>query len=297
MQTLSRRVMSSSQSGALLDMKQLEGRAIVARGLALAGLVVLVSACSTTTRQPNEVGLYPSWLIAVAEPAAPAIGMAISAVQWRHGRLQSSAGALAEVRTRMRPLDVLLFSNKHRLSGHTGAGMFGHSAVYLGSERELKAMGLWNNPAIVPYHDAIREGRSIIESAQAHGAQLSPVDHLVDTDRLVVLRPHLGSERRKHEAIVKLFGLVGTPFDHHYRLDEQEHVYCTEIISLGITGLNLPRRSSYGREIILPDDIARSAVTGTGRLRLVAYLRADRHSWGFASANDLAKDIAATQPR
>ena len=262
----------------------------------MAGVVLVAAACSTTARGPDEVGSYPPWLIAVAEPAAPAIGMAISAVQWRPGRLQSSAGALAEVRARMRPLDVFLFSNKHRLSGHTGAGLFGHSAVYLGSERELRAMGLWNDPAIVPYHDAIRDGRSIIESAQAHGTELSPVSHLVATDRVVVLRPRVG-ERRRRQAIGTLFGLVGTPFDHHYRLDEQEHVFCTEIIDLGIPGLDLPRRTSYGREIILPDDIARAAVSGAGPLDLVLYLRPDRDGWAMAGAGDLAQDIAAAQRR
>lgn len=260
------------------------------RGLAVAGLALLVSACTTTARGPNEVGSYPPWLIAVAEPAAPAIGMAISAVQWRQGRLQSSAAALAEIRGRMRPLDVFLFSNKHRLSGHTGAGLFGHSAVYLGSERELKTMGLWTDPAIMPYHDAIRAGRSVIESAQAHGTELSPVSHLVATDRVVVLRPRFG-ERRRRQAVVTLFGLVGTPFDHHYRLDEQEHVFCTEIIDLGLPGLDLPRRTSYGREIILPDDIAYTAVSGRGRLNFVAYVRADRNGWGLAGPGDLAKDI------
>lgn len=266
------------------------------RGLAVAGLALVVSACSTTAHGPNEDGPYPPWLIAVAEPAAPVIGMAISAVQWRQGHLQSSAAALAEIRRRMRPLDVFLFSNKHRLSGHTGAGLFGHSAVYLGSERELKTMGLWNDPAIMPYHDAIRAGRSVIESAQAHGTELSPVSHLVATDRLVVLRPRL-DERNRRRAIARLFGLVGTPFDHHYRLDEQEHVFCTEIIELGIPGLDLPRRTSYGREIIFPDDIALTAVSGGGRLNFVAYVRADRTGWGFAGASDLARDIANATPK
>lgn len=270
-------------------------RAIAARQMGVVGLVVLASACSTTMRDPNEVGSYPPWLIAVAEPAAPAIGMAISAVQWRHGRLESKEGAFAAVRARMRPLDVFLFSNKHRLSGHTGAGLFGHSAVYLGSERELKAIGLWNDPAIVPYHLAIREGRSVIESAQAHGTQLSPVSHLMDTDKLVLLRPRLGSERRRRQAIAKLFGFVGSPFDHHYRLDESERIYCTELISLGITGLDLPRRPSYGREIILPDDIARTAVAGTGRVDLIAYVRADRNGWDLAGAHDLVQDIDAAR--
>ena len=257
----------------------------------LAILVLLgLAACSTTSRDKSEVGAYPPWLIKVAEPAAPAIGMAISQVQWRHGYLNSGGGALNHVRARIRPLDVFLFSNKGRLSGHTGAGLFGHSAVYLGSERELKSMGLWDDPAIVPHHDAIRRGLSIVESGQAHGTTLMPVSRLVETDRLVVLRPKLGTER-KEAAIVRLFALVGTRFDHHYRLDESEYVFCTELIELGISDLRLPRRPSYGREVILPDDVAKQAISGNGRLRFVAYLRADRGGWGSAGPAALSTDI------
>lgn len=265
---------------------------VPALGLKVFALVVLLglAACSTTSRDKDEVGGYPPWLISVAEPAAPAIGMAISTVQWRHGHLNSGSGALAYLQARMRPLDVFLFSNKHRLSGHTGAGLFGHSAVYLGSERDLRAMGLWNHPAIVPHHQAIREGRSVIESAQADGTALAPVAHLADTDRVVLLRPQIGKER-KQAAIARLFALVGTRFDHHYRLDESERVFCTELIELGIPELRLPRRPSYGREVILPDDVAKQAISGKGRLRFVAYLRADRDGWGSAGPAALNTDI------
>ena len=250
-----------------------------------------LAACSTTSPDKDDVGPYPSWLIRIAEPAAPAIGMAISTVQWRHGHLNSGSGALAYLQARMRPLDVFLFSNKHRLSGHTGAGLFGHSAVYLGSERELRTMGLWNHPAIVPHHQAIREGRSVIESAQAHGTALAPVVHLADTDRVVLLRPLLGNERKKAD-IARLFSLVGTRFDHHYRLDENESIFCTELIELGIPQLRLPRRPIYGREVILPDDVAKQAISGKGRLRFVAYLRADRGGWDSAGPAALDGDIA-----
>lgn len=254
-------------------------------------LVLLgLAACTTTGRDKNEVGAYPPWLIRIAEPAAPAIGMAISQVQWRNGYLDTGGGALNHVRPRIRPLDVFLFSNKGRLSGHTGAGLFGHSAVYLGTERELKSMGLWNDPAVVPHHDAIRRGLTIVESGQAHGTTLTPVSRLVETDRLVVLRPQLGNQR-KEAAIVRLFSLVGTRFDHNYRLDESERVFCTELIDLGIPELRLPRRPSYGREVILPDDVALEAVSGKGRLRYVAYLRADRERWESAGPASLAADI------
>ena len=265
------------------------GQRLGLRALALF-LIFGLAACSNTARDRDRVGAYPPWLISVAEPAAPVIGMAISTVQWRNGHLNSGSGALAYLQARMWPLDVFLFSNKHRLSGHTGAGMFGHSAVYLGSERDLKAMGLWNHPAVVPHHQAIREGRSVIESAQAHGTALAPVAHLADTDRVVLLRPRIGSER-KQAAIVRLFALVGTRFDHHYRLDESERVFCTELIELGMPELRLPRRETYGREVILPDDVAKLAIAGKGRLRFVAYLRADHERWESAGPAALDADI------
>ena len=155
-------------------------------------------------------------------------------------------------------------------------------------------MGLWDDPAIVPHHDAIQRGLSIIESGQAHGTTLTPVSRLVETDRLVVLRPQIG-DSGKQAAIVRLFGLVGTRFDHNYRLDESERVFCTELIDLGVPDLRLPRRATYGREIILPDDVALQAVSGKGRLSFVAYLRADRDGWESAGPASLAGDIQGAQ--
>ena len=256
---------------------------------AMIAVLLAVGGCSTTSGGKEEVGKYPRWLIAAAEPAAPAIGFAISRVQWREGHLNNDE-ALAAATARLRPLDVLLFSNKGRLSGHTGAGIFGHSAVYLGSERELKAMGLWNDPAIVPHREAIRAGRSSVESAQRHGTALAPVSHIVETDRLVILRPKVDAARRR-SAIRGFFGMVGRRFDHHYRLSEQEFVFCTELIDIGLPELNLKRRPTYGREVILPDDMASTAARGRGRLAFVGYLHADRTGWRWESPAHLADQI------
>lgn len=260
------------------------------------GAVVLVAALSATgCASTGEGGRgavepYPAWFIAAIEPAAPAIGLAIAQVQWRKGRLYRHDDALAVVASRLRPLDILLFSSKGRLSGHTGSGLFGHSAVYLGTESELKALGLWNDPTIVPHHAAIRDGRVIVESGQGHGVDLSPVHRVIETDRVVLIRPRDRGTQWRRRAIRSGFAQVGLPFDHHYRLDENRTIFCTELVEAILPEADFPRRAAYGREIILPDDIALAAVAGRG-LSIVTYLRGDRDTWETGSPVQLRRDI------
>jgi hypothetical protein len=267
------------------------GRSARARGAAAIAAALLAAGCATTgDGGRGSVEPYPAWFIAAIEPAAPAIGLAIAQVQWRKGRLYRHDEAMAAVASRLRPLDILLFSSKGRLSGHTGSGLFGHSAVYLGTESELKALGLWNDPAIVPHHAEIRDGRVIVESGQGHGVDLSPVHRVVETDRVVLIRPRDRGADWRRRSIRSGFALVGMPFDHHYRLDENRTIFCTELVDSILPDSRFPRRAAYGREIILPDDIALAAVARRG-LRVVTYLRADRQDWEQASPTELRTDI------
>ncbi len=102
------------------------------RRMVLAGLTAVLAACASTPKNDDgEVGKYPPWLIKMAEPVAPAVGFTISRTQWRRGYLKGREDALMQVRARLQPLDILLFSSKGRLSGHTGSGLYGHSAFYV----------------------------------------------------------------------------------------------------------------------------------------------------------------------
>lgn len=264
-----------------------------ARIVALLLAVLLAAGCSTTSVRDEERGRFPPWLIKVAEPAAPAIGFVVSRVEWRDGYLSADAAALRFVSKRLRPFDIILFSNKHRLSGRTGGGLFGHSAVYLGSERDLRALGLWNDPAVVPHHADIRAGRTMIESAQRHGVALAPVSHIVETDRLMIVRPQISGNRERRAVGRRFFARIGARFDHHIRLEETERLFCTELIDQAMPQLQLPRRTQYDRQIIFPDDIAKAAIGDCRRLRFVTYLAGDRTGWRVASAPEALADISS----
>lgn len=264
-------------------------------GLAL--LAGIISGCSTAGDKSQEAGQYPVWLIAMAEPAAPAIGFVISRVQWRQGYLGANMGAVEYARKQLKPLDIILFSNKHRLSGHAGGGLFSHSAIYLGSEQELEALGLWRHRDIVPYHEAIRGGALFIEAAQKTGTVLASQDILGKTDRLVILRPRQLGTKRSREVLPDLFSKVGTPFDHRFRLEEGEGIFCTELIDQVMPELGLPRRNLYGRQIISPDDIARSAATGKAGLRIISYVAGFPHGWEVLERAELKQDLEAATMR
>jgi hypothetical protein len=185
----------------------------------------------------------------------------------------------------------MLLSNKGRLSGRAGSGLFSHAAVYLGSERELRELGVWKQlPSSI--REEVRSGETIIESAQRHGTTLSSLDAMTDTDRVALLRPRDRGTRWRRTAAKSLFDLVGAPFDHHFRLDEQETLFCTEVVNLGMPELRLPRRQAYGREVILPDDIALQAAR-LQRLSVAAYFRADADGWEELHAKQLVEDIDA----
>lgn len=260
---------------------------------ALLLVVFLAAGCSTTSGRDENSGKFPPWLIKAAEPVAPAIGFVVSRIKWRDGYLSGDAVALRFVSKHLRPFDIILFSNKNRLSGHTGGGLFGHSAVYLGSERDLKALGMWDDPLVMPHRADIRAGRTIIEAEQRHGVSLSPLGHVVETDRLMIVRPHISGDGERRAAGRRFFARIGARFDHHFRLEETERLFCTELIDQSMPGLRLPRRTQYDRQIIFPDDIANAAIVGFPRLRFVTYLVGDRAGWRVASAREALADFSS----
>lgn len=265
--------------------------------VALLLALLLAAGCTTTNARDENAGQYPAWLIKVAEPVAPAIGFVASGVLLRDGYLSGNADALRFVGKRLRPFDIILFSNKHRLSGRVGDSLFGHSAVYLGSERDLRALGLWSDPVVVPHRADIRAGRTIIESMPRRGVALAAFPYLLETDGLMIVRPQLSGDRERREAARHLLARIGARFDYRIRLDETERLYCTELIDRAMPRLRLPRRAQYDRQIIYPDDVAKAAIGGSGKLRFVTYLVGDRAGWRVGSAPQALADIGAQASR
>ena len=234
---------------------------------------------------------YPGWLAEMARSSAPVIGPFLGAIRARPGTLGDQAVAQGTLMAQARPLDLLLTSNKNRLSGRMIPGRFTHVAIYLGDEAALKRLGLWHDPLLRPHHTAIRAGRVFIES-EFDGTTLLTRDEVFDTDLVALLRPEGLTPTRRRAATHALFAQLGSPFNFRFDLRDCSCTFCTQLVDLAMPWLDLPRRRVYGTETILPDDIARRALA-RDRLRLVGYLRGVPGAAESAGKAEVIRDMNA----
>ena len=231
---------------------------------------------------------HPPGLVAVLDRVSPVFGRMVGLVRWRLGYLGRHTEAKQAILSGLRPLDIVLVSNKQRLSGHTIPGLFGHAAVYLGSEQQLRSADLWG--AVGPLErKAISRGMVFLE-ADHKGVHLSLARTTLETDRVLVLRPTLDGTRRA-TALKHFLVTLGTPFDFHFDLDTPECVFCTELIQRVLPELGLKNHRVYGRNLIFPDEVARAALDGHLRLKPQIYVVGTRQGWRVTPVSQARVDI------
>lgn len=236
---------------------------------------------------------YPRWFVDVSRTVAPPLGTMLSHVAWRSGHLKSKQDAQDAILAEIRPLDIVLVSSKGRKSGQTIPGLFGHAAIYLGTRSELEKLGVWSLAEVRPHAVGIEANRIFIE-ADAKGVHLSPPSVVLNTDRVVILRPALTSLARRRQVARAYFDAIGTDFDFLFDVDSPDCTFCTELIHQVMPELKLPVQEIYGVRTILPDRVAVAALRRESGLGFVAYIKADANTWRQASGQTLADDIAAT---
>ena len=273
------------------------------RPLALLALGLSVAACAApdpgvSKRELRNTPLegccdnaetYPAPLIHLADPLAPAVGRVVGAIVMRDGYIAKPA-AYAAVEAELRPLDVLFVSSKGRLSGTMLPGLFSHVVIYLGTEADLRALGIWDDPALVPHHAAIRAGKTYIES-DSPGVHLSDVEYVLATDAVAVLRPPITSRARKQETLRNLARALGADFDFFFDNASTDALYCAELAARAMPEAQMPTRRLYGRQTIIPDDVVALAVTERGAMDFVGYVRGTEEGWAEADRDTLIADL------
>ena len=280
------------------------------RSLALATLLILAAllqGCTGTGTadkglKPAKASLqacctsmedYPRWYVDMARTVAPALGTVLSHVAWRSGYLKSKQAAQEAILNVLQPLDIVLVSSKGKRSGQMIPGLFGHAAIYLGTEQELRRLGIWSSPEVKPHNAKIRAGHVFIE-ADARGVHLSRPSIVLNTDAVAILRPRIGSIRQRRETALDFFAAMGMKFDFLFDVDSPDCTFCTELIHRVMPQLDLPIMEIYGVRTIMPDSVAVAAIRKRGgNLAFVGYVKADRSNWKQGSIGELANDIGS----
>ncbi|KAF0171952.1 MAG: hypothetical protein FD161_4160 [Limisphaerales bacterium] len=183
------------------------------------------------------------------------------------------------------PGDVLITRRNWYLSNIGLPGFWPHAAIYLGTPEERRAhfttpeFRAWLRTVVdaddfdallktryptahatcqQPYH-----GHPVrVLEAQSEGVSFTSLEHAVEADALVVLRPKL-SLVEKATALVRAFHYAGRPYDFNFDFATDAELVCTELVykayepASAFTGLKLPLVEVLGRKTLPANEIVR----------------------------------------
>ncbi|MCC7322036.1 MAG: hypothetical protein IT542_13790 [Rubellimicrobium sp.] len=231
----------------------------------------------------------------LAAPIMPVLTTLNREILLRDGRLERFPEAIPLLEATLQPLDVVLTSRRHSVGGAISPGYFTHGIVYLGTETQLQALGLLDDPAIAPHRAEIAAGATL---AEANGAPVALVTlaRVLDADGAAVFRPRGLSRQALRDGLRTTFASRGLPFDHRFDGADGDAIFCTELVDRALPDARLPRDTVGGHEVVLPDRIASAALTGASPLEPVLFLYADAQGLHRGSTALLRATIAANWP-
>ena len=178
-------------------------------------------------------------------------GNSVGLVQTRKGLLFKSE-KVAEIKAKLKPMDILLEKTPFRLTDKFIPGHFGHVAIWVGTEQELKELGLWEHDLVKPYQQQISAGKSVLEALR-DGVQLNTFEKFMDVDDVAVLRdrdfdPKLIGQRA--------FRQLGKEYDFNFDVETIDKIVCSELVYQVFTDIKWPIEKALGRYTISPDNVA-----------------------------------------
>ena len=269
-------------------------------------ILATLAACTLPNVHPDFAGLPPdadpAQFTCCADPERQPLWFAnavrdmgaalepVSSDDGKAGLLAAQPAARARVAAQVQPFDILVFAAKSQIVSRMIPGWFTHSGTYLGTEAQLRAVGLWNDPALAPYRDDIRAGRTVVDSVPP-AVRLATLDEVLSgRDAVLITRPDL-SQRERRRAMGTMLSLVGRPFDFHFDMSTCDSLACTEVVCRSFPTLGFPVREAFGAYALFPDDIAAQAIRGDG-LRVVDYVRATDTTWAAPGLRGAMEDVA-----
>jgi hypothetical protein len=184
-----------------------------------------------------------------------AFGNTAGRFQSRNGLLKDRADVIADLKATLKPLDVLLEKTPFRLTDHFIPGYYGHNAIWLGTEDELKSLGLWDHPVFKPLQQKIREGNSIVEALRP-GVTINRVEHFLDIDDLALMRIKTISEEDLKKNLIVAAQQYGKSYDFNFDVQTQDVLVCSELIFMSFLNIDFRTERVAGRWTINPDAIA-----------------------------------------
>lgn len=195
------------------------------------------------------------------------------------GRFESRKGYLWEdkvlennLANTLEPLDVLLEKTPFRMTDRFIPGHWGHAAIYVGNQKQLTELGLWDHPAVVPHHQRIIDGAVIVEALRP-GVQINTIAHFLNIDDLAVQRyKQTLSLADKQEYLVRTFKQIGKKYDFAFDAQSGKTIVCSELPYLIFKDVNFNTEVAMGRPNVTPDHISAQSLGDNAEFDLLLFI-------------------------
>jgi uncharacterized protein YycO len=187
---------------------------------------------------------------------------AVGDYEERKGLLYQNTEVEAALTSQLQIGDILLEKTPFRLTDNMIPGHWGHAAIWVGTEKELKAINLWHHPLVVKYHQQIQAGELIAESLRS-GTRLSTLEHFLNIDDFAIVRSKkpLNSQQLR-ETILLALRQIGKAYDFNFDIETTDKIVCSQLVYLAYSHIDWPTESTLGRYTISPDNIAVKTLDG-----------------------------------
>ena len=200
-------------------------------------------------------------------------GNSVGLVESRKGKLYKQEKIRKELLAQLQPLDIILEKTPFRLTDKLIPGHFGHVAIWIGNENELKEKGLWEHEVIQPHHNKItpkgkkassKDGYCIVEALR-EGVKLSSLDEFMNVDDIAILRPVFKDNisAKEKESLLLTFRQIGKEYDFNFNVNTTEKIVCSELAYVCFPQIDWPTEKTAGRHTISPDNVANLCWNGT----------------------------------
>ncbi len=229
----------------------------------------------------------------VTTGASAAFGAVAGNIAWREGYLKNNQQLLNKLESELKPFDLLMEKKAYKFTDITIPGHWGHVGVYMGSESQLKDLGLWDLEEMAPFRAQISRGKRIFQ-VRRWGLVFDSLEDFINLDEMAILRVEDFTKRSTRDLSMTLKYLgdqMEKEYDFSFDAMTGETITCTEIIAFSYGPIKWPMERLLGRLTISPNNLAELAFyTGTP-LKVLSYITGDEKGAHYHGARAFGRTL------
>ena len=189
-------------------------------------------------------------------------GNVMGGFQKRKGLLYQDQAFIQTVEKQLKPMDILLEKTPFRLTDSFIPGYWGHAAIYIGTEDDLKRLGIWEHELVQKYVDEISDGKLIVEALRSK-VQINSLEDFSDIDDFALLRMRTEmSDKQLAEHILRALSHIGKKYDFSFDVETGDTIVCSELHYRTFIDIKFNTTFYLGRSTISVDQVAEQAIEG-----------------------------------